>query len=129
MGINFSSKKSPIAKMKIHMRMPFVMLDKTSFSPPDVVCMTSDDADPNDRIMWLLASPAPLSASFTDSPNALTISDPPFVTLARESPIAIPMFWIRLPLPFECIFPISFMVFRFADSIDRSGAAWGGRRS
>ena len=109
--------------------MPFLILDKVSFSPPDVVCMTSDDADPNDRIMWLLASPAPLSASFTDNPNALTISDPPFVTLARESPIAIPMFWIRLPLPFECIFPISFMVFRFAESIDRSGAAWGGRRS
>ena len=109
--------------------MTFVMLDKTSFSPPDVVCITSDDADPNDRMMWLPASPAPLSASLTDSPSALTISDPPFVTLARESPIAIPMFWIKLPLPFECIFPISFMVFRFADSIDKSGAAWGGRRS
>ena len=106
-----------------------MMLDKTSFSPPDVVCITSDDADPSDRMMWLPASPAPLSASLTESPSALTISDPPFVTLARESPMAIPMFSIRLPLPFECIFPISFIVFRLADSIDRSGAAWGGRRS
>ena len=50
-GTNFSRRKSPIAKMKIHIRMPFVMLDKMSFSPPDVVCITSDEADPSDRMM------------------------------------------------------------------------------
>ena len=49
-GMNFIRRKSPIAKMNIHIRMPFVMLERTSFSPADVACITSDDAEPIDQI-------------------------------------------------------------------------------
>ena len=112
--------------MNIEIRIPFVMLDRTSFSPPEVVCMTSEDADPRDFIRLPPASPAPDSASFRPSPSAWTISEPPFVALAIVSPIAVPMFSIKFPLPFELILCNSLMVLIFEDMMDNKGTVCGG---
>ena len=125
-GANFKKRNSAIANMNIQIRIPFVMLERTSFNPPDVVCMTSDDAEPRDFIRWLPASPAPDSASFRPSPNARTISEPPLVALAMVSLIADPMFSIKFPLPLALILCNSLMVLIFVEIMDNKGTVCGG---
>ena len=125
-GANFKKRNSAIANMNIQIRIPFVILKRTSFNPPDVVCMTSEDADPRDFIRLPPASPALDSASFRRSPNAPTISELPLVALAIVSPIAVPMFSIRFPLPLELILCNSLMVLMFEDIMDNKGTVCGG---
>ena len=125
-GANFKKRNSAIANMNIQIRIPFVMLERTSFNPPEVVCMTSEDADPRDFIRLPPASPAPDSASFKPSPSPRTISEPPFVALAIVSPIAVPMFSIKFPLPFELILCNSLIVLIFEDMMDNKVTVCGG---
>ena len=125
-GANFKKRNNAIARMNIQISIPFVILDRTSLSPPDVVCMTSEDADPSDFMRFPPASPAPDNASFKPKPNARTIFDPPSVALAIVSPIAAPMFSIKFPLPFELILCRSLMVFIFEDMMDSKGTVCGG---